>query len=205
MDESGSLIRLAGNRTTRPRRGLPVLLAILALAGIGVGGLAFLLQRPPAGPAPVAVLAARIANISATPLTRQVTFARGSDRVEQRKGGPFECRGAGSNMGCTAIVTTPVTVFVVRDPANILHAFIAEDPQNGCALVWFPESHLPTTRTPAPEVFYDICHGSLYDQTGKVVGGPSPWNLNELASEVRGEELWLDPGRVKVGASALPR
>lgn len=188
-----------------PLRGVPLLIAILALAAVAVGGVAFLLQRPPAGPAPIAVSVARVADIGATPITRQVSFARGSDRIEQRKGGAGECRGAGSNMGCTAIVTAPITVFLVRDPANTVHAFIGEDPRNGCALVWFPDSHPPTTQTPNLEVFYDTCHGSIYDRTGKVVGGPSPWNLNELASEVRGEDLWLDPGRVKVGASALPR
>lgn len=186
-----------------PLRGFPLLLAILALAAVGVGGVAFLLQRPPAGPPLVPVLVARVADISATPITRQVTFARGSDRVEQRKGGSAECRGAGSNMGCTAIVIAPVTVFLVRDAANTVHAFIGEDPRNGCALVWYPDSHPPTTQTPNLEVFYDTCHGSIYDRTGKVVGGPSPWNLNELASEVRGEELWVNPGRVKVGALVL--
>ena len=199
MDESGSLLRVARNRLRSPLRGVPLLLAILALAAVGLGAVAFLLQRPPAGPTPVAVSVARVADISATPITRQVTFARGSDRIEQRKGGPAECRGAGSNMGCTAIVTAPVTVFLVRDPANTVHAFIGEDPRNGCALEWLPEK--PENQQPA--VFHDTCHGSIYDRTGKVVGGPSPWNLNELASEVRGEELWLDPSRVKVGASAL--
>ena len=83
-----------------------------------------------------------------------------------------------------------------------MHAFIGTDPRNGCALQWktLPsESNWYIDGVRVQAVFNDPCHGSAYDRRGRVIAGPSPWDLNELATEVRGTELFVDPGRILVG------
>lgn len=82
-----------------------------------------------------------------------------------------------------------MSVYLVRDDAGATHAFIGRDPRNGCALEW----------RVAQGVFYDVCHGSLYDRREQIVGGPSPWNLNELAVDVRGSDICLDSGQIITG------
>jgi hypothetical protein len=83
-----------------------------------------------------------------------------------------------------------------------LHAFIGEDPRNGCALEWMtlPSDYnwfIDGVRVQA--VFRDPCHGSQYDRRGQVIGGPSPWNLIELATAIRDGDLYVDPGNILVG------
>lgn len=85
----------------------------------------------------------------------------------------------------------PVTIYLVRDDQDKVHAFIGTDPRNGCTLTWRTDL--------AHATFYDPCHGSLYDRRGVVVGGPSPSELNELSAEVRDGDLYLDPARFVLG------
>lgn len=95
-------------------------------------------------------------------------------------------------MGCP--LSTPVRMvplFLVRDSADAIRAFIGQDPRNGCKLLW---------RTDVQGgVFYDPCHGSLYNRQGRVVGGPSPWNLNAWAVEVIDGKVVVDPSRILTG------
>src|SRR6266511_3279830 len=104
-------------------------------------------------------------------------------------------------MGCpSSTEVRPVTVFLVRDEIGALHAFIGEDPRNGCALEWMPlppENNnwfIDGVRVDA--VFHDVCHGSLYDRRGRRVGGPSPFDLNAPATEERGSDLYVDPAKI---------
>jgi hypothetical protein len=100
-------------------------------------------------------------------------------------------------MGCpSSVPILSVTIFLVRDDADVVHAFIGEDPRNGCALEWLPAAR-PTQQT--PEVFHDVCHGSIYDRAGRRVGGPSPWNLNQLTTTIRDDSIWLDSTRIPIG------
>jgi Rieske Fe-S protein len=99
-------------------------------------------------------------------------------------------------MGCPVTTELRATlVFLVRDEGDQLHAFIGEDPRNACALEWIPEK--PEKQQPA--VFHDICHGSIYDRRGHIIGGPSPFDLNELATEIRDGDVYVDPGRILIG------
>jgi Rieske Fe-S protein len=177
---------------------------VLATALFTISGIvAFLAQRPPVEPAGPPFAVAKVADVTMTPRPVQVLMERGLDRIMQRqRTSSFPCGTAGG-MGCPGSVEVqPVKVFLVRDESGSLHAFIGEDPRNGCALDWLEER--PEVRTPA--VFHDRCHGSLYDRRGHVVGGPSPWDLNELAAEERGEQIYIDPRSILVGAcSGCPR
>jgi Rieske Fe-S protein len=183
------------------RRWGPLLLLGAALLGV-VGVMAFLGQRPAEiTPPPSAV--AKVTEVTSTPLAVSVVMHRGADRLLQRQRyAQWQCTQV--SMGCpatTELRSTPV--FLVNDEAGALHAFIGEDPRNGCALDWLPATG---TQTPTgtinghPAVFHDICHGSLYNRRGEVAGGPSPFNLNELATEVRDGDVYVDPGRIIVGA-----
>ncbi len=87
-----------------------------------------------------------------------------------------------------------VPLLLVRDSADTIRAFIGEDPRNGCVLV---------SRTDLLRGFYDPCHGSIYDRKGRVVGGPSPWDLNEWAVEVRDGKVFVDPSKIITGTARL--
>jgi nitrite reductase/ring-hydroxylating ferredoxin subunit len=129
--------------------------------------------------------------VGATPLSRTVRAADGADRLLQRERTGYPCGGA-QTMGCPP--STPVRMvplFLVRDSAGTIHAFIGNDPRNGCALEWLPDAQ--------GGVFHDVCHGALYDRQGRVVGGPSSWNLNEYSVEVRDGTVFVDPSKIITG------
>lgn len=132
--------------------------------------------------------------MSATPLAIEISMRDGADRVLQRERTGHPCAVGVPVMGCPAATPLrPVPVYLVRDDAGATHAFIGSDPRNGCALVWRAEQ----------AAFYDGCHGSLYDRRGRIVGGPSPWNLNELAVDVRGSDLYIDSGQIITGCMPI--
>lgn len=172
----------------RPRA-LFLLLVILCAVGFAGGLIAFLASRLPP-PSPPAVAVAKAADVSTVPLAIEISMPDGADRVLQRERTGHPCASGAPDMGCPAATPLrPVPVYLVRDDAGAMHAFIGRDPRNGCALEWRTELG----------IFYDVCHGSLYDRRGRIVGGPSPWNLNELAVDVRGPDIYIDPGRITTG------
>jgi hypothetical protein len=180
-----------------------VLLIISGATLVGIGTLAFLAQGSPTEPPPPPTVVAKVADVSITPRAVEVVIRRGADRVLQREGTDLRC--SAGMMGCPgAIELRPVTLFLVRDEVGALHAFIGEDPRNGCALEWMPlplENNnwfIDGVRVDA--VFHDVCHGSLYDRRGRRVGGPSPFDLNALATEERGSDLYVDSAKVLVGS-----
>jgi nitrite reductase/ring-hydroxylating ferredoxin subunit len=164
---------------------------LLVLGGALVAALiVFLAQRSPIYQYSPPYIVARAAEVSGTPEPIQVVLQRGADRTLQRYRTDWRCPPVPGQMGCPAsIEVRSITVFLVRDEGGALHAFIGEDPRNGCALEWLT----------SPAVFHDVCHGSIYDRRGQRVGGPSPWNLNQLATEIRDGDVYIDPGRIVVG------
>ena len=172
-------------------RALATVAAVVMVLGLGIGTFAFLSQGQRA--VPEAVWVASASAIAGTPIAVAVTIQDGMDRVLQRRQTGHPCSSLDPlSMGCPASTTLrPVTVYLVRDDLGALHAFIGEDPRNGCALNWRTDVH--------SGVFHDVCHGSLYDRRGVGVGGPSPWNLNELTSEVRDGDIYLYPTRFLIG------
>ncbi len=176
------------------RKGVLLVVGSALVAALGL--VAFAVQRPPTDrPAP-SYAVAKVAEVSTTPRPVEVVMRRGADRLLQRQRSNFgPCPGS---MGCpSSTEVRPVTVFLVRDEGGGLHAFIGEDPRNGCALEWMTLP--PSSGYAYDAVFHDVCHGSLYDRRGQRVGGPSPWDLNALATEVRGDDLYIDPGNILVG------
>lgn len=178
--------------------GVLLVLAVLVVAAIGA--LAFFAQRIPETPIPPQPVA-KLSQISAKPKLVQVEMARGLDRLIQRRESTF---GGCPGMGCPGTtVVRPTPVYLVRDEDGVIHAFIGEDPRNGCVLDLLPEGDWGYRDPGYPAVFHDVCHGSLYDRRGKIAGGPSPWDLNQIAVEVRGEDVYVHPSRIIVGESRL--
>lgn len=180
------------------RRGLLIVLGGAFLGTIGV--VAFLAQRP-AAYVPPAYAVAKASEVTSTPRPISVEMQRGADRrVQRQRSNLGSCPGS---MGCPGSTDLrAVTVFLVRDETGGLHAFIGEDPRNGCAIEWMtlpPDSRWFIEGVRVEAVFHDVCHGSLYDRRGQRVGGPSPWNLNELATKIREGDVYIDPGRILVG------
>ena len=140
-------------------------------------------------------------DVTASPLSSSVRARAGADRLLQRERAGYPCGavspGAVPTMGCP--LSTPVRsvpLFLVRDSADTIRAFIAEDPRNSCVLLWRTDVQGGT--------FYDPCHGSLYDRQGRVVGGPSQWNLNEWPVEIKDGKVFVDPSKIITGSLARP-
>jgi len=193
------LARNAGSRATiRGMRGVLLPVAFCALVA-GVVIVFVVGSRGATGARDDTLTAQEIAVVSAvttTPLVRGVRAADGADRVLQRERTGTPCA-AGPTMGCPP--STPVRmvpVLLVRDSADTIRAFIGDDPRNGCALEWRPEVQ--------GGVFHDVCHGSLYDRQGHIAGGPSPWNLNEWAVEVKDGKVFVDASKIITGLLARP-
>ena len=87
-------------------------------------------------------------------------------------------------------------IMLVKD-AGAIRAFIGIDPRNGCRLVVEGPKLLP--KASGAVAFHDPCHGSLYDFSGRKIGGPSPWNLDELVITVRNGKVYANPGEVMPG------
>ena len=174
------------------------LLPLIAVAAVMIvsGGVAFLAQEKGREVAAPSYVVVPLDEMSLTPRGIPVVMRRGADRVQQRAGSsPFgPCRPG--VIGCpSSSDLVPVTVFLLRDDTGQPRAFIGEDPRNGCALEWLPERR----EQQQPAVFRDSCHGSIYDRQGRLVGGPSPWNLNGLALEVREGKAYIDPKIIVTG------
>ena len=90
-------------------------------------------------------------------------------------------------------------VFVVKRGHDV-RAFIGLDPRNGCRLETTTISF--ASNAPGRLVFHDVCHGSIYDLAGKRIGGPSPWDLDEIVASVRGGVVRADRRAVIPGAWA---
>jgi len=181
----------------RRKRGLLLVLGGALVAAVAL--VVFLGQRPTSYQYPPPYVVARAADLSGTPQSIEVVLQRGADRTLQRDRTAFgPC--APGKMGCpTSNEVRSIRVFLVRDESGALHAFIGEDPRNGCALEWMTIQVSPPNRVLNDAVFHDVCHGSIYDRRGQIVGGPSPWNLNALATEIRDGDVYIDPGRILVG------
>lgn len=161
---------------------------VSALAAIGYALTAVL--TPPALPAEVAV--GRVDDVVAdTPI--HVRLAQ----LDQLPALARHLRGA-SPAGTGA--GDPHGIYLVRDEGGAVRAFLAADPRSGCGLQW---RQLETASGPVGPVyqprFYDTCHGALYDRNGTVVGGPSPWTLDEAVIAVRGGIVYARTADVRAG------
>ena len=96
-----------------------------------------------------------------------------------------------------------LAVWLVRSDGAV-RAFIALDPRNGCRLDTLKVAH-DSRQPPSITVFYDVCHGSLYDLGGDHVGGPSPWTLDQLVLTVRDGVVYADLHDVIPGRYIYPR
>lgn len=194
-----------GHTVTPRLRGRGVLIVFGTALLVAIGAIAFFAQRPPdIEVAPYRV--ARTSDISATPKQIQVALPAGSDRGLQFQNPSFgSCPGS---LGCPGTTNPRFTpVFLVRDHEGVIHAFIGEDPKTGCALEWkvmnLQGGDWVIDGVRVDALFSDVCHGSLYDRRGKIAGGPSPWDLNQIAVEIRGEDVYVHPSQIIVGESRL--
>ena len=164
------------------------------MAGVAIAGaaLAFVLVARSAAEAIPPQEVGQASDITATPTHASVRARDGADRLLQRERTGYPCSSAEPIMGCP--LSTPVRMvplFLVRDSSGAIRAFIGEDPRNSCKLLWRTDI--------GSGVFYDPCHGSLYDRQGRVVGGPSPWNLNEWAVGISDGRVSVDPSKILTG------
>lgn len=55
----------------------------------------------------------------------------------------------------------------------------------GCAVPWAETEHQ----------FHCPCHGSLFDPTGLVQGGPAPRPMDTFPIVIKGDEVWVDTSK----------
>ena len=97
----------------------------------------------------------------------------------------------------------PVWIFRVGDDVR---AFIARDPRNGCPLVLYPpDAAAEHAALRSVVLFHDSCHGSLYDDEGRPVAGPSPFYLDRLVLTIRNGAVFASTTDVRVGDFVLPQ
>jgi len=86
-------------------------------------------------------------------------------------------------------VLFPTDVIVVYKPEmSSPRVFLAISPHGGCLLSWNDGSRQ----------FEDPCYGSRFDIYGKYTFGPSPRDMDEIPSEIRGNMLWVT-GKISYG------
>jgi Rieske Fe-S protein len=178
----------------RPWRRL--LLVGLIAAPVVFAAMTFALLRPP-GRTDTAI--ASMSAVSATPTFLVLKDLAGLDALaydrRAQQGLPV--------MGRPSIgPDLPVWILRIDDEVR---AFIARDPRNGCPLRLYapPSTQLAATRSVA--VFHDGCHGSLYDDRGRPVGGPSPYSLDQLVLTVKDSAVYASSSDVRVGELVLPQ
>lgn len=80
-------------------------------------------------------------------------------------------------------------VWVVKHAPSRVDVFSPICPHLGCRYDWHPDRGR----------FVCPCHGSVFSQTGEVVGGPAPRPLDTLPVRIEGEEVFVEWERFKVG------
>ncbi len=105
-----------------------------------------------------------------------------------------------SGFGGKVLVPKPLSEFKPGDPptkvregkfwlSRVDEGLIAlywKCPHLGCTVPWTPEENQ----------FHCPCHGSIYDKSGQNVGGPAPRPMDFMEVEVKGEEIWVDTGKI---------
>jgi len=71
--------------------------------------------------------------------------------------------------------------YISRTPDGVI-ALWQKCPHLGCAVPWDEEQG----------VFHCPCHGSIFNQYGEVLSGPSPRAMDFFPVQVDGESLWVD-------------
>jgi Rieske Fe-S protein len=162
--------------------------AIVAIAGVAVVLIFTTLVWEGLRRDQQAVVVAKLSDLTATPLpvgAPEIDGVEYSAR-QQRFGGVNYLRLPFS------VHPNPTALFLVRDVAGRVRAFIAVDPISGCGLRW----------EPARTVFSDPCRGALYNEDGAVVGGPGFWELDQVEVTIREDSVLVYPSRVLLGGCA---
>lgn len=94
-----------------------------------------------------------------------------------------------------AIYSTSHHAYVADSPEAGLVAFSARDPGNGCRLAHVDSNDGSLGIELAADTrFFDPCHGSQYDLTGRYLAGPSETDMTRIDIEVYGEVVYIDRG-----------
>lgn len=91
--------------------------------------------------------------------------------------------------GVTAHEVGGNDVFIMRDGADVR--------------IFLPDArHLPEDTLlwcPNEQIFFEVEHGSQFDQQGRKIGGPAQGGLNQYAVRVEDSKLVIDSDEVSVG------
>jgi cytochrome b6-f complex iron-sulfur subunit len=88
--------------------------------------------------------------------------------------------------------------FPVGTVSHILSGrFYISSTENGLIAMWQRCTHLGCAIpwVEGEKQFHCPCHGSLFDPTGVVTGGPAPRPMDTFPIVIKGDEVWVDTGK----------
>lgn len=105
-----------------------------------------------------------------------------------------------SGFGGKVLVPKPLNEFKPGDPPLKVREgkFYLSRLKDGVIALYWKCPHLGCTVPwePSENQFHCPCHGSLYDTTGQNVGGPAPRPMDYMEVEIRGQEIWVNTGKI---------
>jgi hypothetical protein len=171
--------------------------AVLAAGVIGSAALVALTPKPVPISEPTSIAVAKLSALKER--QPQYVLASGLNRLKAEARRLRSIAGPFSPMSAAVTLEGDLGVYLVRYDGTV-RAFISADPRNGCRLnVDYPGTRLADGGL----AFHDVCHGSLYDINGQHIGGPSPWNLDELLVSVHNDLVYVDRKVVIAGRQIL--
>ena len=171
--------------------------AALAIAVLGTSAFAALTPKPVPIGDPARIAIAKLSTLKER--EPQYVLASGLNRLKAEARKIRSTAGPYPPMSAAVTLEGDLGLYLVRYD-GIVRAFIAADPRNGCRL---NVDHPGMRLADGGLAFHDVCHGSLYDVNGEHIGGPSPWNLDELLVSVRDGIVYVDRKVVIAGRRVL--
>ena len=104
-------------------------------------------------------------------------------------GEPFKLTFASQTISAYIRETVLRNVWVIKHSPAEVTVYSPICPHLGCEYNWNPQSHH----------FECPCHGSVYAEDGRVLGGPAPRPLDTLPIQVKEGELYIEWETFKIG------
>ena len=90
-------------------------------------------------------------------------------------------------------------IYLVRGSDDDVRAFLGVDPRTGCDLAEKTYGSGPVEIF----AFEDVCHGTIYDVSGRPTSGPGMWFLDKLVLQVRSGIVYAERHKVIAGGVAV--
>ncbi len=122
-------------------------------------------------------------------LKKKMHFARVASLASLPLGEPREIKYADMTSDAYITQMTMNMVWVIKHSPTDVTAYSPICPHLGCGYSWDSQARH----------FVCPCHGSIFAEDGKVIGGPSPRPLDTLPSKIQDGDLYVELRRFRTG------